>query len=300
GNRISVRATASRIGYRRVAAVSASTRPVTAGRFAATARPLVRGTARVGETVSATAGSWVPAPSSLTYQWSAAGKPVKNASRPTLRVGPALAGKALRVTVTATRAGYRPLGTSSVKTEPVALGRITTQGAPALVGSARPGGALRLHDASFTPRDAVVSVTWWRSGVRVKGLKGTSYRVSGTDLGARIAARMTLTAPGYRTRTLRTPYTARVRSVARVRLTVGGRHGHVRATVSLSAPGVRHVTGKVRIGWRGRTLRQVVLHGGSATSTLNGVPAGVRRLAVTYTGSRLVAPRTVTRTVRVR
>jgi hypothetical protein len=159
---------------------------------------------------------------------------------------------------------------------------------------------LRLHGASFAPRDAVVSVTWWRSEVRVKGATGMSYRVSGSDLGARIAARMTVTAPGYRTRTLRTPYTARVRSVARVRLSVGGRHGHVRATVSLSALGVRHVTGQVLIGWRGRTLRQVVLRGGSATGTLNGVPAGVRRLTVTYAGSRLVAPRTVTRTVRVR
>jgi hypothetical protein len=300
GQRISVRTTASRLGYRRVAALSARTRPVAAGRFATTARPVVRGAVRVGGALSGTAGGWTPAPHTLGYQWSAAGKPVKGATRATLRVGPSLAGKPLRLTVTAARPGYRPLRSSSVRTAPVSLGRITTQAAPTVVGSARPGAVLHLRGASFSPRDAAVSVTWWRSGVRVKDATRTSYTLTAADLGDRISARMTLTKPGYRTRTVRTPYAARVRSVARISLTVRRRHGHLRATVSVSAAAVRHVAGTVLIRWRGRRLREVVLHAGSATGTVDVLPAGVRRLAVQYGGSRLVARRTVTRTVRVR
>jgi surface antigen len=297
--RISVRATASQLGYRRVGALSARTRPVAAGRFTATAPPAVRGAARVGETLSATAGAWVPAPTSLSYQWSAAGKPVKHGTGATLPVGPTLVGKALRVTVTAVRPGYRPLRTSSAKTPPVALGRITTTATPAVLGIPRPGALLRLRAGSVTPRDAGVSVTWWRSGVRIKDATRTSYRVTASDLGGRIAARATLTKAGYATRTLRTPYSARVRSVPRISLVVRGRHGRLRATASVSAVGVGRVPGRVRIGWRGHPLRQVVLHGGSGTGRLDQLPAGVRRLAVQYTGSRLVEARTVTRTVRV-
>lgn len=300
GKRISVRVRASQLGYRRATARSAATRPVAAGRFSMTARPVVRGRARVGATLDATAGTWSPAPSGLAYQWSSAGEPLRGATRPTLRVGPGLVGTALRVTVTVRRPGYRPLSISSARSSRVARGRIATRGTPTVVGSVRPGALLHLHAPSFTPRDAEVTVTWWRSGVRIKNADRATYRVTASDLGARIGARMTLTQPGYTTRTLRTPYTTPVRSVPRISLTVRRRHGLLRATVSLSAPGVAHVPGRAGIGWHGRTQRQVVLRAGSGTTTLTGLAPGVRRLTVRYTGSRLVAARTVTRTVTVR
>jgi hypothetical protein len=74
----------------------------------ATTKPLITGVARVGRRLRATAGVWVGGtPTSYSYRWLACNrralkcKPVPDATRATLRLSPATAGRRLRVVVTA-------------------------------------------------------------------------------------------------------------------------------------------------------------------------------------------------------
>lgn len=83
--------------------------------------PSISGDARVGHTLTATAGSWTPSPVSLAYQWLADGGAISGATQTTLAVGSGLAGKTISVRVTGTRSGY----TSATRTS-AATGAVTT------------------------------------------------------------------------------------------------------------------------------------------------------------------------------
>jgi serine protease len=85
--------------------------------FLRTAAPSIRGAARVGRTVRATAGTWRPSPTTVTYRWLRDGKPIAKATRSAYALRAADAGhritvkvrvvRARTVTVTATSAGVR-------------------------------------------------------------------------------------------------------------------------------------------------------------------------------------------------
>jgi hypothetical protein len=68
--------------------------------------PRIVGIPRVGRTLRATPGAWTPSNAVLTYQWTVGGKDIKGATKKTLRLRPAYAGKRVTVTVTGRRNGY--------------------------------------------------------------------------------------------------------------------------------------------------------------------------------------------------
>ncbi|WP_130176100.1 excalibur calcium-binding domain-containing protein [Cryobacterium sp. SO1] len=92
---------------------------VTLASFRAAPIPRISGTPRVGQVLSATAGAWAPAPTTLTYQWKRAGVTIAGATGTTYRVRPGDAGAALTVTVTAKRASYQPAARQSAGTTQV-------------------------------------------------------------------------------------------------------------------------------------------------------------------------------------
>ena len=76
--------------------------------FTTGARPGIKGKAKVGKRLVASAGTWTPAPQKVRYQWLRNGKKIKRATRPAYRVTKADRGRRLAVRVVVTRAGYRP------------------------------------------------------------------------------------------------------------------------------------------------------------------------------------------------
>ena len=74
--------------------------------FASAPTPTVAGTALAGQVLTAKAGSWSPAPSSLSYQWLKSGQPISGATGASLRVTNDLAGSTLSVRVVAKRTSY--------------------------------------------------------------------------------------------------------------------------------------------------------------------------------------------------
>jgi putative cell wall-binding protein len=81
--------------------------------------PTITGTPRVAQPLTAVAGTWGPGAVSLAYQWKVAGSPVAGATAATFYPDQGMVGKTVTVTVTGSRAGYRPVSTTSAATAAV-------------------------------------------------------------------------------------------------------------------------------------------------------------------------------------
>ncbi|WP_256795403.1 hypothetical protein [Terrabacter sp. Ter38] len=111
-------------GYLTTSATSEPTSKVLAGALVPSPTPTLSGTAKVGNALTATPGTWGPAPVVLTYRWyrvsstgvvtaitgATASKYVMTASDEAYRV---------KVTVTGSKAGYTSVARTSVVTASV-------------------------------------------------------------------------------------------------------------------------------------------------------------------------------------
>lgn len=131
GQRFAVRVTASREGFPSVTVTSASTEPVTPARPKpvspgaapkALKAPTVRGTARLGSTLTASPGTWDVAGVQTAIQWLRAGQKIPGATGSQYRLSRADVGSRVSVLVTATAAGRHP-GAASSAEKKVAKGK---------------------------------------------------------------------------------------------------------------------------------------------------------------------------------
>jgi surface antigen len=296
---ITVRTTASQLGYPTTSATSVPTAPVQPGQLRNLTAPAISGEAKVDSALTLSPGTWTPEPA-LAFQWFADGQPIPGATGTTLALGPDLVGRVITAQVSATREGYAAVTAAAAPTAPVAPGTFTVATAPSLRGVARLGETLTVDPGTFAPSDpeVQVAVQWVRDGQPVLGATGTTYQISNLDLGARLAARVTLTRAGYTTTTVQTPRSARVKTDPRVRVGVDRGAHRVRVTVTVTAPGVSEVTGPVVVRLAG-VSRQVTLRHGTVTVTLKDLPRGTRTMTVRYAGSDVVNRAVTTRTVRI-
>ncbi len=296
---VTVKTTASQLGYPTASATSAATAPVQPGQLRNLEAPSISGDAKVDATLTLSPGTWNPEPT-LTYQWFADGQPIADASGTTLHLGPELVGRTIDAQVTANRVGYTAVTASAAPTVPVAPGTFTVATAPALHGDAHLGETLTVDPGTFTPSDAGVQVAiqWLRDGEPVLNATGTTYQLTNLDLGARLSARVTLSRAGYTSTVLETPRSARVKTDPRVRLDVERFPHRTRVTIGVTAPGVAEVSGPVVVRLAGVT-REVTLRHGAARVTFKGLEPGWHTLTVRYAGSDAVSRAVTTRKVRV-
>ena len=152
--RITVTVTGSLAGYTTAAKTSVATAAVVAAPvakpFAVAPVPMIGGSpAVVGGALTATPGTWSPA-ASFAYRWDAGTTPIPGATGPTYTPVAGDVGQALRVTVTATAAGYVTTSRTSAPTAPV----VAADAPPVEIPAARVTGAVRLDVAD--PADAAV------------------------------------------------------------------------------------------------------------------------------------------------
>jgi len=86
--------------------------------------PVVSGTPRVGQTLTATAGTWTPTPTSVGFQWYADGVPIAGATGSSLTLGAAQVGARITVAATAHAAGFVDATAVSAQVGPVAQGSV--------------------------------------------------------------------------------------------------------------------------------------------------------------------------------
>lgn len=161
--------------------------------------PSVSGVARFGSTLTASAGTWGPAPVNVTYVWLRNGAPIGGATSSTYVPGVDDVGQRISVAVTVTKAGFGSLSRTSAQTVPVAGLTFASAPWPVVRGTARYGATLTVTVGAWGPAPVTTSIAWLRNGVPIAGATGTSYVLGLDDIGARMSVAVTGSRPGYTT-----------------------------------------------------------------------------------------------------
>ena len=115
GKTMTVKVTGSKSGFTTAAKTSAATAAVAVGTLTGPT-PTVSGTAKVGSVVTATPGTWGPAPVTLTYQWYRGSTAITGATASTYTLVAADKGSAIKVRVTGSKTAYTSLARYSAAT----------------------------------------------------------------------------------------------------------------------------------------------------------------------------------------
>lgn len=168
-----------------------------AGVLDLTPTPTITGTAQVGRTLTAQAGTW-DAGVSLAYQWSADGAPLTGATAATLVLQPAHVGKRLAVTVTGSKPGFTSVSKTSASTAKVVAGTLTKTPVPAIAGSAKVGRTLTAKPGAW---DSGVKLTyqWLADGRKIAGATKPTLTLGASQRGDRITVTVTGAKTGYTT-----------------------------------------------------------------------------------------------------
>ncbi|GAA5032893.1 hypothetical protein GCM10023258_32300 [Terrabacter aeriphilus] len=199
--KVRVRVVGSKVGYASVARYSAETATVASGLLTPSPTPKVTGTVRVGSRLTATAGTWGPAPVTLSYQWFRSGVAVRGATTSSYLLGTADLGKTVRVAVTGRRIAFATLTRTSASTAPVAPRALTASPVPRVSGTARVGRTLTASAGTWGPSPVTLSYQWYRAGVAVRGATARTYVLKSADVSRTFTVRVTGRKTGYATTT---------------------------------------------------------------------------------------------------
>lgn len=155
GKTITVAVTGAKGGFVSATGTSAATAAVAKASLTP-ATPTIGGTAKVGSTLTASAGLWGPPPVTLTYVWKANGAVIASATSPTYVVRAADAGKVITVAITGEKEGYVTETRESAATAKVVKPATTTpqppvgtRGNPAAIAGAKVPAKIRARATRF-------------------------------------------------------------------------------------------------------------------------------------------------------
>jgi hypothetical protein len=160
--------------------------------------PTVMGVTKVGSTLSASTGSWGPAPVSLAHQWLRAGAAISGATASTYVLVPSDLAATISVRVTGTKPGYAAVSKTSASTVAIAAGTLISP-TPTISGTRKVGSQLTAVPGSWGPAPVTLRYQWFRTGTAISGANLSTYTPSSTDIGRTLTVRVTGSKPGYST-----------------------------------------------------------------------------------------------------
>ena len=274
----------------------------------ATGLPSISGVPVVGNTLSATSGTWSEDGLSYAYQWLRNGTAIQGATTAYYQVIASDAGKTLQVQVTASKTG-RPDGvaTSAAVTAGKALTKTPT---PTISGTGKVGKTLKAKAGTWAPSKVTLKYQWLRDGQPIAKATKTSYKLTKADAGRKITVRVTGTKAGYAsvTKTSKTKAVAKVK--ASVKLSVPskvskGKQATVKVTASAA---VSNPTGTVKVTVNGKSVLSHLTAAGKGKVSVK-LPAiskkGSYKVSATFTPTGATATSTsksstVSKTLKVR
>jgi len=160
--------------------------------------PTISGSTAVGDTLSASTGSWSNSPTSYGYEWLRDGSAINGATSSSYTVADADVGHTLSVRVTATNAGGSgsadSAATGSVPMPTPAVPGNTTL--PTISGSTAVGDTLSASTGSWSNSPTYYGYEWLRDGSAIDGATGSSYQLVDADVGHALSVRVTATNAG--------------------------------------------------------------------------------------------------------
>ncbi|MDQ0868291.1 subtilisin family serine protease [Arthrobacter sp. V1I9] len=196
GKTLTIRVTGTKAGYAPLTLESAPTAPVLPGTLA-DPRPVITGTAKVGSVLTSHADTSGWPFLTPTYAWLRSGALIANAKNSAYTLTAADLGKAIKVRVTGTKAGYTTLVQDSPQTSLVVPGTLTAP-TPTISGTRKVGYALTAAPGTWST-GTTLKYQWYRSGVTVTGATASRYTLTAADLGRAMRVRVTGSKTGYTT-----------------------------------------------------------------------------------------------------
>ena len=137
----------------------------------------------------------------LSYQWYRGTAAITGAVGRTYTTSSADYGKALKVRVRATKAGYVTVDRFSAA-RTIAAGTIVATKALSVVGTHRYGYTVKVSQG--WPAGTTIRYQWYRNGVAVRGGTGYALYFNPSYIGSRVYVKVTVSKPGYTTRSVTT------------------------------------------------------------------------------------------------
>jgi cell wall-associated NlpC family hydrolase/peptidoglycan hydrolase-like protein with peptidoglycan-binding domain len=199
GKALKVVVTGSRSGFTVTSRASSATDLVRTASFTSTPIPTVAGTARVGQTLTATAGAWAPGPVSFAFQWFRGSATIPGATSARYRVSPADVGERLAVSSTGSRTGFGSVSKTSSTTATVTRASFSSAAKPRIVGSPKVGRTVTAKHDEWKAGTVIYRYQWYRGATRIKGATSTRYKVRIQDRNRKLSVTVTGVSDGYTT-----------------------------------------------------------------------------------------------------
>jgi hypothetical protein len=178
GNTLTVSVVATNAGGSSAPATSAATGAVAAAGSVPvnTVLPAISGTPQVGQTLTATNGTWTNSPTSFTYQWNRAGSAISGATASAYVPVSADVGNILTISVTATNGFGSSTPATSAATS-AAIDMIPTNSSvPTISGTAQVGQTLTATTGTWTHNPTSFTYQWNRAGTPIGGATVSATR----------------------------------------------------------------------------------------------------------------------------
>ena len=282
GRRITVTVSGTKSGYASASTTSAATVAVAAGTLTA-ATPKVTGTVKVGYRLTATPGSWGPAPVALKYQWKANNVSISGATAATYVLPASLVGRRITVTVSGTKSGYASASTTSAATVAVAAGTLTAA-TPKVTGTVKVGYRLTATPGAWGPSPVALKYQWKANNVSISGATAATYTLPASMVGRRISVTVTGSKAGYASAaktSLASVLVARGTLVAATPKITGTAKVGARLSTSVGTWGPAPVT--IRYQWK---VNGANISGATGSTYVITASAKGKRITVTVTGSK--------------
>ncbi|MGH6844490.1 MAG: right-handed parallel beta-helix repeat-containing protein, partial [Methylocella sp.] len=197
GNTLTVSVVAANASGSSAPAASAATKAVAAAGSvpANSVLPTISGVPQVGQTLTASTGTWTNAPASFTYQWNRAGTAIGGAIASTYVPVAADVGATLTVSVVATNsAGSSSPATSAATSAIAGAAAVPVNTAlPAISGVAQVGQTLTATNGTWTNSPTSFTYQWNRAGTLIGGAIASTYVPVAADVGATLTVSVVAT-----------------------------------------------------------------------------------------------------------
>jgi hypothetical protein len=150
GKKISVKVSETSGTFTKTSATSLPSAKVIGGTFTETGGVTITGTAQVGVTLHITKPTYVPTPTSFTYQWLLNGTAISGATDSTYKVKASQIGDTISVTVSAKKTDYTTLKTTSTATSAVIEGVLAVSDVPTITGTFKKGDTVTASSKGWT------------------------------------------------------------------------------------------------------------------------------------------------------
>ena len=161
-----------------------------------TAKPEIRGTVKVGSTLTAAGSVWTPKGNTYTYSWKSSGAPIAGASAKTFTPTPAQLGKPLSVSIRATRPSYPSLTATSAAVK-VAPGTMQATTPPRITGTAQVDHTLTASSGAWSPSGSSYAYQWSVGGTAVPGAVTPTFVLGPEAVGKQVTVKVTAARSGY-------------------------------------------------------------------------------------------------------